>query len=150
MDIFRELSEEAVKMLTVFTPVASGNLARSTNYAISMQAGSIPELVSTITQDAQNYRWGIPYRAYVGQGTRPHRPPIDPIQQWVSDKFGYFGARARSMAGAIVHNINIYGLTPNPYVYMSLESLGPTIERAAEKMGTTIVTDFYDSYYGRP
>jgi hypothetical protein len=146
LGIFRELSEETVRVLSAFTPVATGELSKSTRYNITHEMTDVPELVSTITQDAENPRWGIPYRNFVGQGTRPHRPPVQPLEHWVSAKFGIIGPQARSMSYAIAYTIGQFGTPLNPYVYFAVTELGSTIDRAAEAMGTSIVADFYDAF----
>lgn len=45
----------------------------------------------------------------VESGTKPHFPPLDPLQFWVENKLGYSGKEARSIAYAIAVKISQKG-----------------------------------------
>jgi hypothetical protein len=49
------------------------------------------------------------YGESVELGTKPHFPPIDPIQHWVEKKFGYEGKDARAVAYLIARKISKKG-----------------------------------------
>ncbi|MBP8980848.1 MAG: hypothetical protein KBG09_06350 [Syntrophobacterales bacterium] len=70
-------------------------------------------LRDTIFHKVQGYGtpiWGLvstpaKYGEPVELGTRPHFPPVAPIQHWVEKKLGYSGKEAKSIAYLIARSI---------------------------------------------
>lgn len=56
----------------------------------------------------------LDYAEHVEHGTRPHRPPVQPIQDWVEIKLGLSGRAAVSAAHAIAVNIGKRGTKAQP------------------------------------
>ncbi len=57
-----------------------------------------------------------PSAAFVELGTRPHMPPIAPIQRWVQDRLGLSGAEGRRVAWLVARKIARKG-TPAQRVF---------------------------------
>lgn len=56
--------------------------------------------------------WGMPYTEQLVFGREPgKRPPIAPLEKWVSAKFGMSGRQATSMAFAVANKIAKEGTT---------------------------------------
>lgn len=79
-------------------------------------------LAGSISYDLQRSESGVlasigtplPYAEHVEYGTRPHRPPVQPIQDWVEIKLGVSGERARGVAFAIAQRIAVRGTRAQP------------------------------------
>ncbi len=79
-------------------------LAASVSYGVERTAsGAVGEIGSPLE-----------YAEHVEFGTRPHFPPIQPLQDWVEVKLGLRGAEARSVAHAIAVTIGRRGTAAQP------------------------------------
>lgn len=56
----------------------------------------------------------LEYAEHVEHGTGPHRPPVQPIQDWVQVKLGISGAAGLSVAHAIATSIGKKGTKAQP------------------------------------
>lgn len=56
----------------------------------------------------------LPYALHVEYGTKPHRPPVRPIQDWVEVKLGISGKAAEGAAWAIAAAIGKRGTRAQP------------------------------------
>ena len=72
--------------LAMNTPSASGNLAASTYHDVI--PGGTDTQTLRIMQPAEAHHNLHVYLPYVAQGQRPHRPPIEPIIEWVQHTNG--------------------------------------------------------------
>lgn len=69
------------------------------------------------------------YAVPVEFGSRPHRPPVEPLQDWVEAKLGLKGDAARRAAWAIAGKIAREG-TEGAFMFtLALEMQAPQIER---------------------
>lgn len=87
-------------------PSASG----LTRASISADAFTTPMGVLGVVGSNQ------PSAAFVELGTRPHMPPIAPIQRWVQDRLGLSGAEGRRVAWLVARKIARKG-TPAQRVF---------------------------------
>lgn len=79
-------------------------LAASVSYGVERTAsGAIAEIGSPLE-----------YAEHVEFGTKPHFPPIQPLQDWVEVKLGVRGNEARSVAYAIAVSIGRRGTPARP------------------------------------
>ena len=107
------------------TPVgASGGsgagLAGSISYSVSSAATMVTGLVSTPN----------PYAIPVELGTKPHTPPLAPIQSWVEARLGIREEQAEAVAQRIVWKIKAKGTKGHFMFRNALERLTPDIEGA--------------------
>jgi hypothetical protein len=54
------------------------------------------------------------YAPYIEGGTKPHRPPIQPLIDWAVAKLGLGEDEAKGAAFAIARTIGVRGTKPNP------------------------------------
>lgn len=69
-----------------------------------------------------------PYAEYVEVGTRPHAPPIQPLEDWVEAKLGLRDDEATSAAFAISRSIAKRGTRAQPVWQTTYQRLVPTIQ----------------------
>jgi hypothetical protein len=81
------------------TPAAFGTLRASITGEVQTMASGILGVVGTPQ----------PYAVPVELGTKPHMPPVQPLQDWVRQKLGLSGAEGRSVAFAIARKISKKG-----------------------------------------
>ena len=81
------------------TPAAAGTLRASISTDWQSTVGGMLGVVGTPQ----------PYAIPVELGTRPHMPPVQPIQDWVRQKLGLSGKEGRSVAFAIARKISKVG-----------------------------------------
>jgi len=62
------------------------------------------------------------YAPFVEYGTKPHRPPIEPIYNWVRQKFQTGGEEARGIAWAVWNKIAEKGTPEKRYVRDAISS----------------------------
>lgn len=96
------LQRESMELM----PTASG----LTRASISADAFTTPMGVLGVVGTNQ------PSAAFVELGTRPHMPPIAPIQRWVQDRLGLSGAEGRRVAWLVARKIARKG-TPAQRVF---------------------------------
>lgn len=73
----------------------------------------------------------LPYAVPVELGSRPHRPPIEPLADWVRRKLGKRGKEARGIAFAIANKIARDGTRPR---HMATEALAATQAQILEML----------------
>jgi hypothetical protein len=72
----------------------------------------------------------LPYAEYVEIGTRPHMPPVAPIEDWVAAKLGINDEAARrAVAFAIARKIAVRGTSPDGTWQSVAERSEPMVER---------------------
>lgn len=72
----------------------------------------------------------LPYAEYVELGTKPHFPPIEPIQDWVMAKLGITDeTEARSVAFLIARKISRVGTKPDGTWARVAETQQPEVNR---------------------
>ena len=67
-------------------------------------------------------RSNVHYASYVEFGTRPHRPPIDPLKKWIREKFQLRGKEADRVAWKVWHKIAEQGTPPKRYLRDAVDS----------------------------
>jgi hypothetical protein len=102
------LEREAKELM----PTASG----MTRASISSDAFITPVGVIGITASNQ------PSAAFVELGTRPHMPPIAPIQRWVQDRLGITGAEGKRVAWLVARKIARQGTKPQKIFERTLQA----------------------------
>lgn len=70
--------------------------------------------------------------AAVELGTRPHMPPVAPIQIWVQEKLGIGGKEGRGIAFAIARKISKVGTKPQGHFKKTLAASTRTLTRVFE------------------
>lgn len=80
--------------------------------------------------------------AAVELGTKPHMPPVEPIEAWVNDKLGITGKAARRVAFAIALKIAKKGTkAQRPFkntFELQYRTIGMVFERAAGRVATRL------------
>lgn len=71
-----------------------------------------------------------PYANYVEAGTSPHKPPIQPLEDWVHAVIGLSGDEAKGMAFAIRNTIAKKGTHKQPVWQDTYRELLPKIQGA--------------------
>ncbi len=96
----------------------------------SIQAERFRPMLWAVGSNAK-YMW------YVEYGTRPHRPPLKPIWEWVRLKnkmYGEKGAqRAYPIARAVQAIIEQKGTQPHPFIRPAYEKVQQEIKKIAMK-----------------
>jgi hypothetical protein len=69
-----------------------------------------------------------PYAEYLETGTRPHKPPVQPLIDWVEAKLGYHDKQAKGVAFAIRNTIAKKGTREQPVWQQTYNRLLPTIQ----------------------
>ena len=120
-------------------PVATGILRESIHFDFEETENFFRGLVKV----------GAHYGPYVEFGTRPHMPPVEPIQKWVEIKSRRFvrtksgkqrwikgkqGKEARSIAWAIAMTIKKKGTKAHPYLRPAWEKGIAFFERKLQEM----------------
>lgn len=85
-----------------------------------------------------------PHAGILELGSRPHRPPLEPILRWVVRKFGTgkksfndwseIDSHLFGIAVAVVRNIEAHGTRPHYMVRNNLDKLARIAKREVEKM----------------
>lgn len=70
----------------------------------------------------------LEYAPHVEFGTRPHFPPLEPIEEWARRKLKGDKATARKIAWKIYH----YGTPPQPFLRPAIDKLPEIIKRIME------------------
>lgn len=70
-----------------------------------------------------------PYAEYVEVGTKAHKPPVQPLIDWVEAKLGYHDKHAKGVAFAIRNTIAKRGTHPQPVWQQTYQQLLPTIQQ---------------------
>jgi hypothetical protein len=88
--------------------------------------------------------WGMvatpaKYGEPVEMGTKPHFPPIGPIQFWVEKKLGYDGKEARSVAFLIARAISKRGTKGHKMFGNSMEKRHADVTRILEQIPDDII-----------
>lgn len=82
-----------------------------------------------------------PVASFIEFGTRPHRPPIEPLVRWAEAKLGLSGAAAERAGAAIARSIARRGtLAQRPFA-RSLDAGWPTVTRIFEGAAAAIARD---------
>ena len=93
-------------------PSASG----LTRASISADAFTTPMGVLGVVGSNQ------PAATFVELGTRPHMPPIAPIQRWVQDRLGLSGAEGKRVAWLVARKIARKGTQPQRIFERTLQA----------------------------
>lgn len=94
-----------------------GGLAGSISFDVSRTgAGAVAEIGTPLE-----------YAEYVEYGTKPHTPPVQPIQDWVEVKLGLSGDAARGAAFAIAKAIGRRGTAAQPVWEPTFTRLQPML-----------------------
>lgn len=80
----------------------------------------------------------VPYSVYVDLGTRPYRPPFNPIYEWVLKKIEHDEKRARKITWAIINTVGREGFKPKWFVKKAIRSVGLEIVRRRTEGGNIV------------
>jgi len=88
--------------------------------------------------------WGMvatpaKYGEAVELGTRPHFPPVAPLQYWVEKQMGLTGKEARSVAYLIARAISKRGTKPRKMFTDTMEKQHATVIGILNRIGPDIV-----------
>jgi len=92
-----------------------GDLRKSINYQVNREETRIVCRVGT------NIKYGV----FVHEGTRPHYPPLLPIQRWVYRKHPELRGKKKIILGiarAVVKKIGKFGTEATPFLTNSLKN----------------------------
>lgn len=81
----------------------------------------------------------LPYAVPVELGTRPHRPPVEPLIDWARAKFGLDDQAAQSVAWAVATKISKKGTQGAFMVQNTFKRLQPTLARLFDQAAQRIV-----------
>ena len=114
-----ESLDDAVKKLAyIALTEARKNLRRNKN----IDTGQL--LNSLDAQRIEYAKWGVgasvKHMWYIEYGTRPHKPPLRPLVEWVKRKNKLYGqkgySKAYPIAKAVQKTIELKGTKPYPYL----------------------------------
>ncbi len=133
----RELMAEALGLLhrkvTTKTPVNTGQLRSSIGFSSSRLAGNdIEGRIGT------NLGYAIP----VERGSRPHWPPLEPIEFWVRRKLRPPRKQIRSVAFLVARKISRRGTKAHRMFEQGLEETRPRISRIFQRLPQAIKRKF--------
>lgn len=80
-----------------------------------------------------------PVAAYVELGTKPHRPPWEPIALWAQNKLGLGEVEAKSLAFGIAGKIAKVGTPARTPLLNALQAMQPQIEVSFEAAAARLV-----------
>lgn len=66
---------------------------------------------------------GAKHAPYVHFGTKPHRPPREPLIRWAKKKFGYDDEKTKEIAFRAIAKITKYGTEPKPFMDYALDKV---------------------------
>lgn len=104
------------------TPTAHGTLRASIFSEERIQGDGVLGVVAS----------PLAYAEYVELGTRPHFPPLEPLEDWVKTKFGLAGDEARGVAFAVALSIAARGTPAVRMFTRAFEENSAQIERRFE------------------
>ena len=90
---------------------------RATNTGRLLQSWHVVKKSNTRVEVRSN----VHYAQYVEFGTKPHRPPIEPLKKWVRQKFRLSGKKLNNTAWAMWHKIARKGTPAKRYLRDALK-----------------------------
>lgn len=99
-------------------PVDTGELGRS------VEATNLPR-GGRLSVDA-------PHAGPMEDGARPFRPPLQPLVDWASRKFGVSEQEARTIAFQVQEHIATWGLEPRHYFRRAMRKVRKTVKVEVE------------------
>lgn len=116
------------------TPTGAYQLLRKSIIAAPVVARGARVTGEVNTSDISGvYGSVLNYAVPVELGTRPHRPPIAPLIDWVKAKFGSTDSEARGKAFAVAKKIAKRGTQPKKMFQITFDEQAPQIERIFER-----------------
>lgn len=64
-----------------------------------------------------------PHAAIIEEGSRPHSPPVAPLQEWAKRKFGVSDKEAKQIAFAVRKRIKESGTKPRRYMAKAVDRI---------------------------
>ena len=110
---------------------------------ISKNINATGELSESITYKISPYSISITmleYGEFVDSGTKPHSPPIEPLERWVKAK------GLKISPWAVAAKIKKEGTKPNRWIYKFKETILNLDEDVLDFMGIIIEKDFDDKF----
>lgn len=133
-DVADEGHDEMLRVIDLRNAEATGTLRDSVQTHVQSQTGS---LQATVGPDAKPGSNEAPYAHFVDQPTRPHWPPIKPLERWARAKFGATGEEKTSIAYGAAWSIARRGTSGVRFTDAALremeDGLGERIEKAVAK-----------------
>lgn len=111
------------------TPAAFGTLRASISGEVQSMASGMLGIVGTPQ----------PYAVPVELGTKPHMPPVQPLQDWVRQKLGLSGKEGRSVAFAIARKISKKGTKGHFMFRDAFEANAAEVQRQFDQTVSRIV-----------
>lgn len=94
-DIMKEAQREMLRVIDVKGTKATGDLETSIQWHVEATARALRGVAGADAKPGSNI---APYAHWVDQPTRPHWPPIKPLERWARSKFGATGNEKTSIA----------------------------------------------------
>jgi len=76
---------------------------------------------------------GVHYAVFVHEGTKPHWPPLAPLETWVRRKLKKKGEEAEEIARGIQRHIGWHGTEAFPFFRIAEDKYGSDIKRQIAK-----------------
>jgi phage gpG-like protein len=127
-DFIRTAAFEVLAHAQQNAPVNSGRLRNSLTVDFRSRTGEVAATVGS----------NLVYAKPVEYGSRPHFPPVAPLELWARRKLGVPARRARSVAFAVARKIARRGTPAQPYLGPALEQSKGAIEAALARLGADI------------
>lgn len=106
------------------TPVNFGGLRNSWRFKVS------PESANILGEEYTD----LNYAKYVEEGTKPHWPPLDPLQTWAKYKFKLDWEEAKQAAYLIGRAISVKGTKAVKMLENAVNEVRPLWEQGLEKI----------------
>ena len=90
---------------------------------IHVEQGSRGSIITAVV------RPGVRYAVFVHEGTRPHFPPLAPLEVWVRRKLRVKGTEVTRVAKSIQYKIGRHGTTAFPFFRITEKRYGKTIQK---------------------
>jgi len=94
-DIADEGVDEMLRVIDKRDAVATGDLKSSIQRYVELVGGGVRARIGADAKPGSNI---APYAHFVDQPTRPHWPPIQPLERWARAKFNATGQEKTSIA----------------------------------------------------
>ena len=129
-DLMTEARDEMLRVIDLRDAVATGDLEASIQKHVEESGTRIRGLAGADVKPGSNV---APYARFVDQPTRPHFPPIKPLERWARAKFGATGEEKTSIAWATARSIARRGTPGVRFTDAAMRELRPDFRQRIEK-----------------
>jgi len=101
-DVTKDARDEMLRVIDLRDAKATGDLESAIQAHVKDLTGGVQGIAGADAKPGSNI---APYAPFVDQPTRPHFPPIKPLERWARSKFGATGKEKTSTAWAVARSI---------------------------------------------